>query len=209
MESNQHSSPKAPEESGRSIARNRPKRWATKRSSLFGYNECDVCKKIENLEYLIQYENSLGNNHKSTSIRNNEEKLKQLRNHVCNNYYISLEDYADEDFCFDYYPIQRTPTTRASRKRNHQKEDEEEEYQGSDVMSKPKPRKMSRFGANSSASGIEEIKNKKITEKSHPIDEANSKRRIWIYLSYPPPTMHSNRKEGIAFKSYFKLLTTL
>ena len=76
-------------------------------------------------------------------------------------------------------------------------------------MSKPKPRKMSRFEANSSESGIEEIKNKKITEKSHPIDEVNSKRRIWIYLSYPPPAMHSNRKEGIAFKSYFKLLTTL
>lgn len=173
MESNQSSSPKAAEESGRSIARNRPKRWTTKRSTLFGYNEWDVCKKIENLEYLIQCENSLGNNQKSASMRNNQEKLKQLRNHICNNYYISLEDYADEDFCFDYYPVQRTPATRVSRRKRLHKE--EEDYQESDVMSKPKPRKMSRLGVSSCTSGIEESKHRKSAEKPHIVEEANSK----------------------------------
>lgn len=63
-------------------------------------------------------------------------------------------------------------------------------------MSKPKPRKMSRFEANSSASGIEEIKSKKITEKSHPIDEVNSKRRIWIIsLILLPRCIQIGRRE--------------
>ena len=82
-----------------------------------------------------------------------------MRNHVCNNYYISLEDYADEDFCFDYYPVNRVPVGRGTRRTRHHKD--EDEYLESEIMSKPRPRKMSKYEANSSTSGIEETKNRK------------------------------------------------
>lgn len=102
---------------------NRPRRAAAKRSAMYGYNEWEKCKLIEKQEYLLQLKKSKGNNEDSAEFHAEEKRLRQLRNHICNNHYVNLEDYADEDLLLDYYPLQRPVKPRKYSRRKKNKED--------------------------------------------------------------------------------------
>ena len=73
-----------------------PKRQAAQKSSILGYNEWEICRKIESQEYLLQCKRTKGNEN-STIIKQEEEKLRRLRKHVCNNE-VNSDWYNDEEF---------------------------------------------------------------------------------------------------------------
>jgi len=105
----------------------------------------------------------MGNSHKSANIQVYEEKLKQLRNHVCTNYYVSLEDYADEDFLVDYYPFHRGAAKPSGGKRRRMKD--EDKSQTSEALSKLKSRRDSRNTNSGPYGRVEETKTKRDTRK--------------------------------------------
>ena len=74
-----------------------PKRQAAQKSSILGYNECETCRKIESQEYLLQWKRTK-NNENSTIIRQEEEKLRKLKNHIWTNNDANSDEFNDEEF---------------------------------------------------------------------------------------------------------------
>lgn len=74
-----------------------PRRQAAQKSSILGYNEWETCMKIKSQEYLLEWKRTKGNEN-PIIIRQEEEKLRRLKNHICTNNDANSDEFNDEEF---------------------------------------------------------------------------------------------------------------
>lgn len=96
----------------------RPRRKTADKQVVLSSNNCNKCKLIQRKEVLLQKKMSKDGFKDSNEFELQKKRLTQLKNHICNNQFVNLEDYSDDEIVDEAFLIQRhSDIRRSSRKR--------------------------------------------------------------------------------------------